>query len=91
MIANAFYSVLLNRQVSAKAVYQDVLMLGNYTMLLSAAVILLAIFVGYICDQYFSMPIQIVGHVALILFATLLKIGYVMRLIGRKGLGARVL
>ena len=71
--------------------YQRVLSLGNGSMLTALIVILLSVFVGYIADELFSISVQVVSHIALIVFATLLKIGYVLRLIGRKGLGASVL
>ena len=70
--------------------YHSVLKTGNWLMLVSAIVMAVAIVVCYTHVEYFpSMYVQVIGHMSIILFAGLLKIGYVMRCIGRHGLGER--
>ena len=66
--------------------FRCVLFIGNGVMLTSVSMVFITVFIGYLVPQWFSMIIQIISHIGLILFAALLKIGYVMRLIGQNGL-----
>lgn len=61
---------------------------GNAAMLIAVLGMLLSIFVGYAHAEQFSLWTQVASHITLILCATAIKIGYVMRCIGLHGLGA---
>jgi len=41
-------------------------------------------------EQYFTIGSQIVAHISTIIFAAVIKIGYVVRCVGVHGLGSRV-
>ncbi|BAJ00653.1 hypothetical protein [Shewanella violacea] len=61
---------------------------GNAVMLIAVLGILLSIFVAYAHAEQFSLWAQVASHITLILCATAIKIGYVIRCIGLHGLGA---
>jgi hypothetical protein len=67
--------------------FSRVLLSGNGAMSIAMIGIIICIVIGYTHDEYFSLWTQVASHVALILFATAVKIGYVMRCIGLHGLG----
>ena len=70
--------------------YENLVDSGNHMMVVSAIVMSLAIIVGYTHDHVFpQMWVQIPTHMSLIVFAGLLKLGYVFRCLGRYGLGER--
>ncbi|WP_020407524.1 hypothetical protein [Hahella ganghwensis] len=73
------------------AAYQFVISSGNILMVLSMAIIVATIFVSYLYPENFSLGTQVVSHILMILAATGLKIGYVLRCAGRHGLGFREL
>ncbi|MBN7822089.1 hypothetical protein [Bowmanella yangjiangensis] len=52
-------------------------------LVLSVSIILLTIWVGYLAADHFSITVQVSAHISLIFAATLLKIAYVLRCIGR--------
>ena len=66
--------------------FKSVFFVGNSLMLASLIIMLATIFIGYLQPEEFSIATQIVSHIALVVFAAFLKIGYVMRLIGQNGL-----
>ncbi|MBW8183196.1 hypothetical protein [Shewanella nanhaiensis] len=68
--------------------FSRVLLSGNGAMFIAMLGIITCIIIGYTHDEYFSLWTQVASHIALILFATVVKIGYVMRCIGLHGLGA---
>ncbi|WP_019026508.1 hypothetical protein [Colwellia piezophila] len=68
---------------------QKCLVIGNYLMLTSFLVVASCIFITFAYDQYFTIPAQISAHIATIVFAALLKIGYVLRCIALHGFGKR--
>lgn len=68
--------------------FSRVMLSGNGIMLIAMLGIITCIIIGYTHDEYFSLWTQVASHVALILLAAALKIGYVMRCIGLHGLGA---
>ncbi|MPY23075.1 hypothetical protein FM037_05150 [Shewanella psychropiezotolerans] len=68
--------------------FKLVLHSGNAAMLIAVLGMLLSIFVGYVLAEQFSLWAQVASHITLILCATAIKIGYVMRCIGLHGLGA---
>lgn len=67
--------------------YQRALVAGNWLMLASIALISVCISVGYVFEQSFSLPALIAAHLAMIVLAGLVKIGYVMRCIALKAFG----
>ncbi|OUR62775.1 hypothetical protein A9Q74_03635 [Colwellia sp. 39_35_sub15_T18] len=69
--------------------YQKCLILGNYLMLISFLVVSSSIFITFVFDELFAMSVQIFAHIATIVFAGLLKIGYVLRCVALHGFGKR--
>lgn len=69
--------------------FQKCLILGNYMMLISLIVILACITITFVFDDYVVMSIQIFAHIATIVFAATLKLGYVIRCIALHGFGKR--
>ena len=69
--------------------YQKCLILGNYLIIFSFFVVTSSIFVNFAFDELFVISIQIAAHIATIIFAALLKIGYVLRCIALHGFGKR--
>lgn len=69
--------------------YQKCLILGNYLMLISFFVVLSSVFITFGLDELFAISIQISAHIATIVFAGLLKIGYVLRCVALHGFGKR--
>ncbi|QFU21432.1 hypothetical protein FS418_05810 [Shewanella sp. YLB-09] len=67
--------------------FKLVLHSGNAAMSVAVVGMLLSIYVGYTHAEQFSLWAQVASHIALILCATAIKIGYVMRCIGLNGLG----
>jgi len=67
--------------------YQKCLILGNYLMIISFIVVISSIFVTFAFDELFAMSVQISAHIATIIFAGLLKIGYVLRCVALHGFG----
>lgn len=61
--------------------YQKCLKIGNRLMVLSLIVVVSSLLITYGFDQHFAMATQITAHVATIIFAAFIKIGYVMRCI----------
>jgi len=69
--------------------FQKCLLLGNYLMIFSFFVVLSSIFITFFFDEHFTMPVQISAHIATIIFAGFLKIGYVLRCVALHGFGRR--
>lgn len=64
------------------------LKVANHCLLASVLILLLVVMVCYPFSEYFSIPVQISGHIIMILDITLLKIAYVARLIMQHSLGS---
>ncbi|GDY27585.1 hypothetical protein [Agarivorans sp. Toyoura001] len=64
---------------------------GNWLMLLSLSIIISSIVISYPLAQSFSIPMQITAHISTIVFAGILKVGYVLRCVGLNELGQEVL
>jgi len=69
--------------------YQKCLIIGNWLMLVSIFVVTLSICVNFAFEARFEISSQIVAHIATIIFAAILKIGYVVRCIGLHGFGKK--
>lgn len=67
--------------------FQKCLILGNTMMLVSFIIISLSISVTFFFDSHFAMSIQIFAHIATIIFAGALKLGYVLRCVALHGFG----
>lgn len=59
--------------------YTTVLRVGNWTMLITTACILLSVVLSYGYEQTLSIPALIFWHTATVVCAGLLKIGYLLR------------
>ena len=70
--------------------FQKCIFIGNWSMVLSLIVVCTCLLITYGFEQDFTIKSQIVGHISTIIFAALLKIGYVIRCIGVHGLGGKV-
>ncbi len=68
-----------------KAGYHAIFVAGNVLMLISVIAIAFSILVSYVMPEYFSLSTQVFGHLAMMIFAAGLKIGYVMHLLGENG------
>jgi len=67
--------------------FQKCLILGNSMMLLSFIIIAFSITVTFVFDNHFTISVQIVAHIATIIFAGALKLGYVLRCVALHGFG----
>lgn len=71
--------------------YQRIVRWGNGGMLLSLLLVIVTVLVAYISPESFSIGIQVMAHIVMLLAVTALKITYLIRCVGRHGLGARQL
>ncbi len=69
--------------------FQKCLIVGNYMMLISLVIISLSIAITFVFDDHFGMAIQISGHIATIISAGTLKLGYVIRCVALHAFGKR--
>lgn len=69
--------------------FQKCLIIGNYLMVLSLFIVATSIFVTFGYDENFTISAQISAHIATIIFAGLLKIGYVLRCVALHGFGKK--
>jgi len=69
--------------------FQKCLVIGNYLMVLSLSIVATSIFITFGYDEYFTISAQISAHITTIIFAGLLKIGYVLRCIALHGFGKK--
>ena len=70
--------------------FQTLLSVSNFSLAITALVMLLSIIVAYPMADHFSLPIQIVAHISTILVAALLKISYIGRCLAQYNLGLEV-
>lgn len=71
--------------------YQRLLSVGNSVMLLALVFLMASLIVCYTHPHYFSMTMQLAGHLIMLLAVTAIKLGYLLRCVGRHGLGVRQL
>lgn len=69
--------------------YQKCLILGNYMMIFSTLIVASSVLITFAFDDRFAMAVQIFAHIVTIVFAGLLKIGYVLRCVALHGFGKR--
>lgn len=67
--------------------YQRCLVAGNWIMLASVALISACLSVAYAFESQCSLAVLVGAHLAIIVLAGLIKIGYVMRCIALKAFG----
>ena len=70
--------------------FQKCILIGNWMMLTSLTVTLMCVAITFGFDHYFSIASQVTAHIATIVFAGVLKVGYVLRCVGVHGLGHKV-
>ncbi|MCG9542693.1 hypothetical protein L1D37_02740 [Vibrio sp. Isolate33] len=70
--------------------FQTLLSVSNFSLAITALLMLLSIIVAYPMADHFSLPIQILAHISTILVAALLKISYVGRCLAQYNLGLEV-
>lgn len=69
--------------------YQALYLTGNLLMALSVAAMLISTLVAYLIPEHFGLGTQVSAHIAMMLCATGLKVGYVMHLLGENGLAGQ--
>lgn len=72
---------------SEESRFHQCIRIGNALIGVASLLVAACILVTFIFDQNFSLTTQIIAHVGTIVFAGILKIGYVVRCIGAHGLG----
>ncbi|OEF77293.1 hypothetical protein OA5_18155 [Vibrio cyclitrophicus 1F111] len=70
--------------------FQTLLSVSNFSLAITALLMLLSIIIAYPLADHFSLSIQIVAHISTILVAALLKISYVGRCLAQYNLGLEV-
>ncbi|OED77440.1 hypothetical protein OAS_10915 [Vibrio cyclitrophicus ZF65] len=70
--------------------FQTLLSVSNFSLAITALLMLLRIIIAYPLANHFSLSIQIVAHISTILVAALLKISYVGRCLAQYNLGLEV-
>ncbi len=70
--------------------YDKLLLIANSLLILSALMMVVSITMSFVFPHYFTISVQVVAHIVTIVFAGVLKVAYVLRCIGRKGLGQEV-
>jgi len=69
--------------------FQKCLVIGNYLMVMSFLIVTTSLFITFAYDENFTISAQVLAHIATIIFAGLLKIGYVLRCVALHGFGKR--
>ncbi|RZM74812.1 hypothetical protein [Pseudoalteromonas rubra] len=70
--------------------YRRTLPFANQCLMLSLIGFMLAILASYAFDHHLSLSTQIAAHISTIVFATLLKVSYVVRCFCQYNLGLEV-
>jgi len=70
--------------------YQTCVKVGNWVLIVSCVFFILSILVSYPFAELFTISQQIAGHIGTMIFPGFIKIGYVVRCVGIKGLGLKV-
>jgi uncharacterized membrane protein YqjE len=69
--------------------FQKCLLTGNYLILFSLIIVATSVLITFAFDEHFTISAQISAHISTIVFAGLLKIGYVLRCVALHGFGKR--
>lgn len=79
---------LYNRNIDSNQInYKQCVKVGNALTVTALVFMLSCIFVSFIFEQHFSLTNQVIAHIGTIIFAGVVKVGYVIRCIGAHGLG----
>lgn len=70
--------------------FQKCLVAGNWLMVTSLLIVASCIALTFGFEDNFGIPAQVSAHIATIVFAGLLKIGYVLRCIALHAFGVKV-
>ncbi|TDF36350.1 hypothetical protein EYS14_16595 [Alteromonadaceae bacterium M269] len=70
--------------------YQKCLVAANWTLIASVVLLTFSIAISFVFPTYFSLGTQMAAHVATIVLAGVLKVGYVLRCVAMHGLGEEV-
>ena len=70
--------------------FQWLLLAGNWLMVLGLAGTVSSIEICYVFADHFSLMTQVMAHISMLLAATLIKFGYIMRCIALKGFGEKL-
>ncbi|WP_068546045.1 hypothetical protein [Thalassotalea crassostreae] len=70
--------------------FQKCLIVGNLMMISSLMIVAFCIAITFGFEESFSIGAQVSAHIATIVFAGLLKIGYVLRCVALHAFGAKV-
>ncbi|WOH38648.1 hypothetical protein RI844_05355 [Thalassotalea fonticola] len=70
--------------------FQKCLVAGNWLMVTSLLIVFICIAITFGFDESFSISAQVSAHIATIIFAGLVKIGYVLRCIALHAFGEKV-
>jgi len=77
-----------NLTVNAKPInFELCIKVGNYLTSSALFIMTICILISFAFDQHISLTTQIFSHIGTIIFAALVKIGYVIRCVGAHGLG----
>lgn len=69
---------------------EKVLTFANAALLVAVLALTGTVLASYPLAHHLSMPVQIAAHIGTLLFATLVKLSYILRLISLKSLGRPV-
>lgn len=69
---------------------EKVLGFANTALLLTVVALVMTVLVSYPFADQLSIPLQIAAHIGTLLFATLMKLSYILRLVSLKSLGRPV-
>ncbi len=56
---------------------------GNSLLTCSVIMLLATIFIAYVIPEQVTLKVQIISHISMLIFATGLKFGYILRLTGQ--------
>lgn len=65
---------------------QMLLRIGNWGMLAGSTLLLVAIAASYIFAHLLPLPVQISAHISILVFATVIKLGYISRCVALNAL-----
>lgn len=60
---------------------------GNISMVVSVLGLMASIVISYPLEQILPLPVLVIGHIATLVFATAIKLGYIVRCTGLNELG----
>jgi hypothetical protein len=61
--------------------FHCLLVAGNWSMIMGVMLALVSILLSYPLAHWLSLPLQVLAHISTLVFATLVKFGYIMRVV----------